>query len=56
LDCEFIKVHGHQASNQKDLIDRLFTIVDRASRKALRKNSGDTIHNSVPSPEEINSN
>lgn len=40
LDCEFIKVHGHQVSNQKDLIDRLFTLVDRASRKALREGSG----------------
>ena len=36
LDCEFVKVRGHQVSNQKDDIDRLFTLVDRASRKALR--------------------
>jgi ribonuclease HI len=36
LDCEFVKVRGHQASNQKDDIDRLFTLVDRASRNALR--------------------
>ena len=36
LDCELVKVHGHQVSNQKDDIDRLFTIVDRASRNALR--------------------
>ncbi len=36
LDCEFIKVRGHQVSNQKDDIDRLFTLVDRASRNALR--------------------
>jgi ribonuclease HI len=36
LDCEFFKVRGHQGSNQKDDIDRLFTLVDRASRKALR--------------------
>ena len=35
LDCELVKVRGHQVSNQKDDIDRLFTIVDRASRKAL---------------------
>jgi ribonuclease HI len=39
LNCEFIKVRGHQVSNQKDDIDRLFTLVDRASRNALR---GDT--------------
>ncbi|MCD6584710.1 MAG: ribonuclease H [Desulfobacteraceae bacterium] len=36
LECEFIKVRGHQVSNQKDEVDQLFTIVDRASRKALR--------------------
>ena len=36
LDCEFVKVRGHQVSNQKGDIDRLFTIVDRASRDALR--------------------
>jgi ribonuclease HI len=37
LDCEFVKVRGHQALKQKDDIDRLFTLVDRASRNALRK-------------------
>lgn len=36
LDCEFIKVPGHQVANQRDDIDRLFTLVDRASRNALR--------------------
>jgi len=36
LDCEFVKVRGHLVSNQKDDIDRLFTLVDRASRNALR--------------------
>jgi ribonuclease HI len=36
LDCELVKVHGHQVSNQKTDIDRLFTIVDRVSRNALR--------------------
>ena len=36
LDCEFIKVRGHRASNQKDDIDRLFALVDSASRNALR--------------------
>jgi ribonuclease HI len=35
LGCELVKVRGHKVSNQKDDIDRLFTIVDRASRKAL---------------------
>ena len=37
LDCEFVKVRGHQVSNQKDDIDNLFTLVDRASRNALRE-------------------
>ncbi len=36
LNCEFVKVRGHKVSNQKDDIDRLFTLVDRASRNALR--------------------
>ncbi len=37
LNCKFVKVRGHQASSQKDDIDRLFTLVDRASRNALRR-------------------
>ena len=40
LDCEFVKVRGHQVGNQKDDMDRLFTLVDRASRNALRKGHG----------------
>jgi ribonuclease HI len=39
LDCELVKVRGHQVSNQKDDIDKLFTLVDRASRMALRGDS-----------------
>ncbi len=39
LDCKFVKVRGHQVSNQKDDIDRLFTMVDRASRNALREDN-----------------
>jgi len=39
LDCEFVKVRGHQVSNQKDNIDRMFALVDRASRNALRGNN-----------------
>jgi len=39
LGCEFVKVRGHQVSNQKDDIDRLFTLVDRAARKALREDN-----------------
>jgi ribonuclease HI len=36
FDCELVKVRGHQISNQKDDIDKLFTLVDRAARKALK--------------------
>ena len=39
IDCEFVKVRGHQVSNQKDDIDRLFTLVDKASRNALRRDN-----------------
>ena len=39
LNCRFVKVRGHQVSNQKDDIDRLFTLVDRTSRNALRGDS-----------------
>ena len=38
INCEFIKVIGHKKSNQKDDIENIFTLVDRASRKALRDN------------------
>ena len=33
---EFIKVKGHKVSKEKDDIDRLFTLVDKASRNAVR--------------------
>jgi ribonuclease HI len=39
LDCELVKVRGHQVSNQKDDMEKLFTLVDRASRMALRGDS-----------------
>ena len=39
LDCELVKVRGHQVSNQKDDISKLFTLVDRAARKALREDN-----------------
>lgn len=38
LECSLVKVKGHKLSSDKDEIDRLFTLVDRASRDALRKN------------------
>ena len=37
FDCDFIKVRGHKQSGQKDDVDRIFTLVDRASRNALRE-------------------
>jgi ribonuclease HI len=36
MNCQFVKVRGHRAWSQKDDMDRLFTLVDRASRNALR--------------------
>ena len=36
LSCEFVKIRGHKASHQKNELDKFFTLVDRASRKALR--------------------
>jgi ribonuclease HI len=40
LDCELIKVRGHQVSHRKADIDKLFSLVDKASRKALREEYG----------------
>jgi ribonuclease HI len=37
LGFQLVKVRGHQPSNQKSAIDQLFTLVDKASRKALRE-------------------
>jgi len=34
--CKFIKVKGHKKASLKDEIDNLFTLVDKASRDALR--------------------
>ncbi len=36
LDYEFKKVKGHKPSRLKDEAERFFTLVDKASRKALR--------------------
>jgi ribonuclease HI len=36
LHCEIVKVQGHQPSRIKNEIEKVFTLVDRASRKALR--------------------
>ena len=37
LDCEFIKLKGHKKASVKNEIDKIFTLVDRATRTALRK-------------------
>jgi ribonuclease HI len=39
LNCELVKVHGHMAARHKAEIDRIFTLVDRAARRALREDS-----------------
>lgn len=36
FNCEFVQVNGHKSSSQKDEIDQIFTLVDRASRNAFR--------------------
>ena len=36
LDCTFVKVAGHSPVLKKEDVDQIFTLVDRASRKALR--------------------
>ena len=40
IECTFIKVDGHKPSFQKDETDKLFSLVDKASRKALREYIG----------------
>ncbi|MDA3947259.1 MAG: ribonuclease H [Helicobacteraceae bacterium] len=39
IECEIVKVRGHPLPHQKEEVDRLFALVDRASRNALRENS-----------------
>jgi ribonuclease HI len=36
-DCQIIKVDGHKPRHSKNDIDRIFTLVDKASRFALRE-------------------
>ena len=40
FDCEFVKLAGHLPAGQKTEIDRLFSLVDKASRQALREETG----------------
>lgn len=35
-DCKIIKVDGHKSLHEKNDIDKIFTLVDKASRLALR--------------------
>lgn len=37
LKCELVKVVGHQVSRKKEHVDRVFALVDKASRRALRE-------------------
>lgn len=39
LECTLVKVKGHKLSDDKDEMDRYFTLVDRVSREALRKSA-----------------
>jgi ribonuclease HI len=36
IDCEFIKIQGHQPSKQKEQLEKIFSLVDKASRNAVR--------------------
>ena len=36
LECECVQLRGHLRAHEKDNLDKLFTLVDRASRQALR--------------------
>lgn len=36
-ECDLIKVKGHKKNEDKDLVDNFFTLVDKASREALRE-------------------
>lgn len=36
-ECDFIKVKGHKKTEDKDMVDTFFTLVDKASRVALRE-------------------
>lgn len=39
VNCSLVKVKGHKLECDKDAMDRYFTLVDRASREALRKSA-----------------
>jgi ribonuclease HI len=37
IECEFVKVKGHKKNEEKNSIDKIFTLVDIAARDALRE-------------------
>ena len=39
INCEFVKIQGHQPSSQKNRLEKIFALVDRASRNATRNYS-----------------
>jgi ribonuclease HI len=39
MNCELVKVQGHKKTQNKDIIDELFTLVDRTARKTQRNNN-----------------
>lgn len=43
MNCEFIKIKGHKQSATKDKLDRIFTLVDRAARNAVRGENNDKL-------------
>jgi len=39
VTCSLVKIKGHKRASDKDTFDRYFTLVDRASREALRNSA-----------------
>ncbi|MDN4501385.1 ribonuclease H [Alteromonadaceae bacterium BrNp21-10] len=37
VKCHFVKVEGHKGARNKNEVDRMFALVDKASRRALRE-------------------
>jgi len=37
MECDFVKVKGHKKNQEKNTIDNIFTLVDKAARDALRE-------------------
>lgn len=37
--CDFVKVKGHKKKDTKDELDKIFSLVDKAARNALRENA-----------------